>query len=358
MVRFPLPTMNWFQSLSYYALAGITAFASASEQSVTSIVFGSCFRQTGHHDFWAPMLDKDPDLAIFIGDNVYANKTDNLATLPGFYAMLGESHGFKTLDLHARILATWDDHDFGVNDGGVDNPDKELAEKIFETFWGIPEDHPSLSRPGVYQEYQFGPENKRLQVILFDTRFFRSPITKAPEDHPKKFRYIPDPSPENTMLGDAQWQWLAEVLKKPADLRIIASSIQVGAIEHGWEHWGNFPTERKKLFDTISASGAEGVIFISGDRHHGEISLIPTEDTGVAYPLYDITASSFNAPNRRAYPGHEPNKNRILGLNRPEENFGAIRINWDAEPATVTLSLESLSGDPFYAATVPLDLLK
>ncbi|MGB0369757.1 MAG: alkaline phosphatase D family protein [Opitutales bacterium] len=343
-------------SLALTALTSSLSFG--NEATISSIVVGSCYRQSSHQEFWRPLLEKKPDLALFVGDNVYADKADSIDGFEAEYAKLGESFGFQQLELSARILATWDDHDFGINDGGADYPHKERSEAIFEEFWKIPADHPSRSRPGVYQQYTLGPEGKRVQVILLDTRFFRSPLKKAPKDHPKKFRYLPDASKDKTMLGEAQWKWLEETLKKPAELRIIASSIQVAAIQHGWEHWGNLPLERQRLFDTLAKSEAQGIILVSGDRHHGEISKVPPATTGLKYPLYEITSSSLNGPNRRAYPGHEPNEHRILGLNRPEENFGAIQINWDASPATITLSLESLSGDPFYAATVPLDFLK
>lgn len=330
----------------------------AGETSISSIVVGSCYRQGLHQDFWRPLLAKKPDLALFLGDNVYADKAASIDGFEAEYDKLGKSFGFQQLDLIAQIYATWDDHDYGINDGGADYPHKERSEIIFEDFWKIPQKHPSRSRPGVYQQYILGPEGERVQVILLDTRFFRSPLKKAPKDHPKKFRYLPDDSPEKTMLGEDQWRWLAETLKKPAELRILCSSIQVAAIEHGWEHWGNLPRERARLFDTLAKSEATGIILLSGDRHHGEISKIPQSISGLKYPLYEITTSSLNAPNRRAYPGHEPNQHRILGLNRTEENFGAIKINWNATPATLTLSLESLTGDPFYSATIPRDSLQ
>jgi alkaline phosphatase D len=100
------------------------------------------------------------------------------------------------------------------------------------------------------------------------------------------------------MLGEAQWAWLAERLREPADLRLVVSSIQVLAEGHGWERWGNLPGERARLFDLIGATGANGVVLLSGDRHIGGLY---REPAGVPYPLTEITSSGIN----QVFPGNQ-----------------------------------------------------
>jgi alkaline phosphatase D len=99
-----------------------------------------------------------------------------------------------------------------------------------------------------------------------------------------------------TMLGETQWKWLEAELRKPADVRIIASSIQVLPDEHGSEKWGNFPHERTRLFRLIRDTKANGVVLISGDRHLAEIMEIDSARSGNSYPIYEVTSSSLNAP--------------------------------------------------------------
>src|SRR5207247_2149539 len=149
-------------------------------------------------------------------------------------------------------------------------------------FWSLPADDPRRSRPGVYHAAIYGPPGKRLQVILLDTRYFRSPlkVTDQP-DAPGKERYVPDDDPGKTMLGETQWGWLAQRLREPAELRLIVSSTQLVAEGHGWERWGNFPRERQRFYDLIRDTRANGVMVLSGDRHIGAIY---RETTGVAYP--------------------------------------------------------------------------
>ena len=97
------------------------------------------------------------------------------------YAKLAAMPGFKALRESVPILATWDDHDLGVNDGGSDYPKKVESQKIFLDFFGDPEDSPRRKQPGVYDAKVFGPEGKRVQVIMLDTRYFRSsPLKKKP----------------------------------------------------------------------------------------------------------------------------------------------------------------------------------
>ena len=92
---------------------------------------------------------------------------------------------------------------------------------------------------------------------------------------------------------------------QPADLRLIVSSIQFLAEGHGWERWGNLPRERRRLIDLIAATRANGVVFLSGDRH---LSALYEETTGVPYRLVEITSSSLNQPYRNA---REAGPNRI-----------------------------------------------
>jgi alkaline phosphatase D len=165
-------------------------------------------------------------------------------------------------------LATWDDHDFGKNDGGSDLAGKQAAQQLFLRFWNIPLNDPRSSREGVYHAESFGHAGQRVQVILLDTRYFRSPLKITNQRGASgKERYVPDDDPSKTMLGDAQWTWLRDRLREPAEVRIVVSSIQVVSDGHGWERWGNLPLERRKLYQLIGETKAEGVVFVGRPTH-------------------------------------------------------------------------------------------
>jgi alkaline phosphatase D len=52
-----------------------------------------------------------------------------------------------------------------------------------------------------------------------------------------------------------------------------------------------YPRSRQRLFDAIENSGVEGLVFLSGDVHYGELTASCREDIG--YPLYEITSSGI-----------------------------------------------------------------
>lgn len=56
--------------------------------------------------------------------------------------------------------------------------------------------------PGTYYERSFGPEGQRVQVIMLDTRFFRSALTPTDQWNARgRERYIPSEDPKQDMLG-------------------------------------------------------------------------------------------------------------------------------------------------------------
>lgn len=235
------------------------------------------------------------------------------------------------------MIATWDDHDYGVNDGGRDYPMKEASKEVFLRFWQEPADSPRRGRPGIHTSYRFtDPAGKRtLQVILLDTRTFRSPLTRNTNSSYKN-DYRPDSNPENTFLGAEQWTWLRERLQEPADLRLIGTSIQFAHEYNGWESWTNFPREVDRMVDLIVSTRAQGVVFLSGDVHWGEISVLKAPK---CYPLHDLTASGINTE----WDNLEPNRNR-LGQACMDHHFGWIEIDWQQSDPRVALQVRDGTG--------------
>jgi alkaline phosphatase D len=297
-------------------------------------------------------MDYRPELFIFAGDNVYGDLTPGAAGTPlaEAYVRAATIAGYQAIREQVPVLATWDDHDYGSNDAGGDFPYKEEAKALFLDFWRIPAGDPRRTREGIYHARIFGPAGKRLQVILLDTRSFRSPLVPTDErGAPGRERYLPDPDPAKTMLGAAQWAWLRAQLEQPAELRLIVSSVQVLAEGHGWERWGNLPRERERLIELIAESGAQGVIFLSGDRHLGALYHRPGAES---YGLYEITSSSLNRP----YTGASEAGPLRLGAVYGAPNFGTIDIDWWA--GEVTLSVRSANGEPVRRTVVALAALR
>ena len=314
------------------------------------IAFGSCSKQTKDQPILDVILRTNPDLMIYLGDNIYAD-----TRLPGRmrakYARLARRPEFARLQQGVPIVSTWDDHDYGTNDGNKLYEMKEASKAAFMDFWGVPESSERRQRPGIYGHHLFEAAGRRLQLIVLDTRWFLDPLQEnLPDDdraydYPFKNQYQPSDDPELTLLGAAQWRWLEARLKEPADLRIIASSIQFGHTYNGYESWNNLPEEKARLQQLIRDTGAKGVLILSGDVHWGEISRMQPDI--VDYPLYDVTSSGLT----QIWKSTEVNENR-LGRVVSEEHFGLLKIDWSAADPAITMELRGLSGETLNAETV------
>ncbi len=333
------------------AMLVIVSVSSADETRIVSrVLFGSCIKQDRSMPILERIIEERPDLFIFLGDNIYAD-TEDMELMRSKYAKLQADPGFARLRTTCPIMATWDDHDFGVNDGGADYPRRVESQQIFVDFWNDPPDSPRRQRPGVYDAAVWGPAGQRVQVILLDTRYFRSPL--ATGDPQTGGRYVPTLDPQATMLGEDQWLWLEEQLRVPAELRIISTSIQFLASAAGQETWSNMPLERERLIRLIKNKRAEGVVFISGDRHWAEFSMV---DQDVPYPLFDFTSSSLNQLHPRGTP--TVNRWRVSTGTFHRENYGMLTIAWDGPAPQLTWDIRDGEGTVRLRHQVRLDELQ
>jgi alkaline phosphatase D len=317
-------------------LAGAASEADSGPE-LRRLMFGSCVLQFKSKPIFSTIAEMRPDLFIFLGDNIYADTT-NMRVMQRKYDRLAASVAFQELLASCPVLAVWDDHDYGANDAGSEYPKKEESKRLFLDFWKEPADSPRWGRQGIYAAHMYGPAARSVQVILLDTRSFRDPLIRG-NPHPTDALgpYVPNPDPGATILGRRQWRWLEAQLARPARLRIIVSSIQVIPEFSGWEAWANFPAEKKRLLDLIARKQIEGVMFLSGDRHFAEISVLHPAG---GYPLYEVTSSALNF----RHPSGQTGENRFrFDGTYVRANFGEIRIDWSGEPEA-TLSIHDRHG--------------
>ncbi len=310
-------------ALALAACGGMPVQAPRTGAPLRRLGFGSCMDQKRPQPLWDVVLGAGCDLLVFGGDNVYVDQPATPAAIERAYAQAAELPGLARVRATVPHLATWDDNDYGPNDGDASFAHKQASKDAFLRFWRVPADDPRRGREGVYHAASVGPPGRRVQVLLLDDRWFRSPWRRTDQrDAPGRERYLPDADPGKTLLGEAQWAWLAQQLREPAQLRFIVSGIQVLATGHGWESWSLLPRERQRLFDTIAHAGAGGVVLLSGDRHFGAFY---RETEGVPYPLVEMTASGWT----HTWAGvREAGPNR-LGEPYTGLHFGVADIDWD-----------------------------
>jgi alkaline phosphatase D len=392
---------------AFVSTASPAALAPATDKPITTIAMGSCLRENRPAPVLEAAAKTAPDVFLWLGDNIYADSLD-MQVFRDKYAKLEAQPGMQILrrleaDGTMRMLATWDDHDFGDNDLGREYPKKAETQALFMDFWKVPQDSPRRAQQGVYDSIILGPgpsadgtqPGQRVQIILLDTRTHRTALNN-PNPRPPRLRddmpaderaalqarrdawenqrtiaqnagypggYMPttlaEPNattPTDTsaapaeVLGEAQWAWLEAQLRKPAEIRLIATSIQFVSEEHRFENWANFPNERLRMVRLLNATDARGVIFLSGDRHWSEVSVLqpgkltttpptlndprwqyaPAPDQP-RYPLWDITSSALNQPRSRG--SWELNAHRV-GAPLMTASFGLMTIDWPSQLVT------------------------
>jgi len=326
----------------------------AADTVITRLAFGSCNHQSRSQHMWAQIAATNPDLFLFIGDNNYGDSgwdgDAGLTTLREAYALQARTPELTEFRKQVPMMITWDDHDYGMNDAGGSFTFRTWSETIFETFWGSSDE--VKSRPGIYESRMFGSEGKRTQVIMLDTRFFRSDLETMPyqPQRPPLGPYVPSDDASKTMLGKAQWKWLKQELAKPADLRILVSSIQVITDAHNYESWEALPLERKKLYSLLADREDSGLVMLSGDRHAGGIYSDTPEAAG-GETLWELTSSSLNYSfsSTERNTAREPDPKRLTDF-ISEENFGLVEIDWKAR--TFTTSLRGSEGEVRVTRTV------
>lgn len=324
-----------------------------NETALTRVLVASCLdEEKDDSAVMRSVARETADLFLMIGDNVYgdkdglayANNEAELDELRESFRDLAARADFQAVRAKFPMMVAWDDHDYGANDAGREFPFKRLAERIHERFWGL-EDEDVGAWPGTYYARTFGPEGQRTQIIMLDTRYFRSPLTPTDEwGKAGKERYMASTDLDQDMLGNDQWTWLENQLQEEADLRLIVSSVQVLPTDgHGYEAWLTLPAEQARLYRLISETEANGVVFVSGDRH---TAFLYESKTALPYPVSEITASSVNVSFRET---SEEKDSAQLGEGYPPENYGAIGIDWAA--GTVSLEIKSNTGETVRQAT-------
>lgn len=358
--------LNRFWLLTIAALLLSTTAVGADEPVLSRIAFGACAKQDKPQPIWDAVVESQPEAFLFLGDNIYGD-TDDMAILKAKWQLLGAQPGYQKLKATCPIFATWDDHDYGRNDAGADYPMRAESQQIFLDFFDVPADDVRRKQEGVYFSKIFGPAGKRTQIILLDARYHRSPLKRSTKtaEPGEGYRGIYGENTDDgaTMLGETQWKWLEEQLRKPAEVRIIGSGVQVITYENGWETWGNFPKERERLFKLIRDTRASGVVLLSGDRHLSEISKLDANDPlGVGYPLFDITSTSLNAPSGNMTKSgvrfaNELNRFRV-GLTYFDINFGSVHIDWTEANPTLRLQIREAAGQVVLQQRLKLSDLK
>lgn len=247
---------------------------------------------------WDEMLSHEPDVIFFLGDNVYADQREGkpISNDPkAIWERYAETRNALPIFWRAQltpIIATWDDHDYGVNDGDRTFPNKEDSKRTFLAFF--PQDE-------VGSVYERGEGVSSLfsgwgqQFILLDGRSFRTAPGEKMDSH----------------WGKGQEEWLYRRLKKEGPPTWIFSGDQIFGKYHKFESLEGRHPQTFKRFMAQLKKVKPTVVFGSGDRHLTELMEIPASEFGLK--TYELTSSAIHA---KTFPDawkDTPNPRKIEG---------------------------------------------
>ncbi len=289
----------------------------------------------GDYQIFTSIHQQHPDLMLWLGDNTYLREVDwysrtgfihrytHTRSLPELQPLLASTHHY----------AIWDDHDFGPNDSDRSFVHKDMAAEVFSEFWA----NPSVGLPGQGGSTSYF-QWADIDFFLLDDRYFRTPNRRKTCDQ--------------TILGEAQIEWLMDALSaSTAPFKIVAIGGQVLTTFAGHETYTNIaPAEREFLLEKIEAEGIKNVVFLTGDRHHTELSMLKNR---AGNTVYDLTVSPLTSG---VHTGEEPNALRVEGTMVQQKNFGVLEFSGPAKARVMKIGIFDSNGKEVWVKNIASEL--
>jgi len=268
---------------------------------------------------------------LWLGDAWYTREVDYYSKW-GLWYRASRDRSLPVLQNFLKAMpqfAIWDDHDYGPNDIGSNYILKEESRKVFSSYFC--NTSYGENGQGIYSMISWGDAD----IFLTDDRWWRSADQMKDSVEGK-------PNPEKRMLGKQQMEWLKNsLLYSHATFKIIAVGSQVLNPVSPYDKWWDFPAEYDELMIFLKEYKIDGVLFLTGDRHHSDILKVKRAGT---YALHDITVSPLTS---NGYPFSEKEKNnpyRIIGFDL-KQNYGRFSFNGKVNDRKLTVEFLGVKGE-------------
>lgn len=281
----------------------------------------------GEYQILSHMTKENPHFMMWLGDNTYLREAD-WDSRSGVYARYSHTRNLAELQeflVKTHHYAVWDDHDYGPNDNEWTYYGKEWTQSAFNNYWMNPTTN-TAGNSGITSMFTWSDSD----FFLLDNRTNRDVRDK-----------------NGKILGEHQFNWLIDALRfSEAKFKFICIGGQFLNTVAKYENHAVFAEERQAIIDAINKYKIKNVIFLTGDRHHSEVSKLITQD-GIA--IYDITSSSITSG---AGPHEEDNKNRVEGSMIGQRNFAVINVTGNKEGRKLNLEYKDSNGKSLFTFSI------
>lgn len=267
----------------------------------------------GDSSIFETMAKEKSSFMLWLGDAWYTREVDYFSEW-GLWYRASHDRAVPVLQNFLKAMphfATWDDHDYGPNDIGTNYILKDKSREVFNKYFCNPS--AGENGQGIYTMTSYGD----VDVFITDDRWWRS-ADKTKDSVDGK------PNPGKKMLGKQQMEWLKNsLLYSSAVFKIIVVGSQVLNPVSPYDKLKDFPVEYDELMNFLSAYKINGVVFLTGDRHHSEIIKV---DRPGAYPLFDITVSPLTSGTHTFGGPEKNNPYRLLGIDE-KQNYAKFSFS-------------------------------
>lgn len=285
----------------------------------------------GDSSIFETMAKEKAAFMVWLGDEWYTREVDYYSEW-GLWYRASHDRAVPVLKNFWKSMpqyAMWDDHDYGPNDIGTNYILKETSREIWKKYWC----NPSYGEngQGTYTMLSWGDAD----IFLTDDRWWRSADRMKDSVDGK-------PNPEKRMLGKQQMEWLKNsLLYSSATFKIIAMGSQVLNPVSPFDKLSNFPVEYDELMGFLKENKINGVVFLTGDRHHSEIIKVDRPGT---YSLYDVTASPLTSGTHTFSGPEKKNPFRVLGIDE-KQNYTKFSFSGKRGERKLIVNFYGVKGD-------------
>ncbi len=295
---------------------------------------------------WDRIVNEGCEGFVFLGDTPYIDSSD-LVVARRKHRVFLEQPEIRELIRQMPCWGTWDDHDFGLNDGHGDFPGKHVCRIAFTEYranatfghdeQGQPQPDRFAGGRGIYTAFRYGP----VEVFLIDPRWFsRTEPSWADPD-------------KTTCLGAHQWQWLKQgLLNSTTPFKLLTTGmIWDNKQNRESDDWHTYAHEREAIFDFVKENRIGGCLLIGGDIH---VSRALNYGDRVGYELWQFIISPLH---ERVIPSlNVPHPNLVHSAVEPNV-FLKLVADTTVNPATLTATWINMHGERIFEVQTDTDKL-